>query len=141
MSNAIRAAESEAERTARYMALIGRNPDGSENPSLPQWIDPVNYVDYLLVNYYGGNGDWPHNNFISGRENSPNSEGLKYFPWDTEITFGLGSKRDGNLIEDQNSAANPWYDLRLSRESLLQVEKSLVRQVPTSESKGPFILR
>ena len=127
MSNAIRAAESEAERTARYMALIGRNSDGSENPSLPQWIDPVNYVDYLLVNYYGGNGDWPHNNFISGRENSPNSEGLKYFPWDTEITFGLGSKRDGNLLEDQNGAANPWYDLRLSREFRLLVADRIQR--------------
>ena len=71
----LRDAETEVDRTAIYMATLGRNPDGSRNNELPVWLDPENYADYLIVNYYGGNADWPHNNYYAGRENSPESEG------------------------------------------------------------------
>lgn len=32
-------------------------------------IDPL--IDYMLINFYGGNGDWPHHNWNAVRRREP----------------------------------------------------------------------
>ena len=112
----LRDAETEVDRTAIYMAALGRNPDGSRNNELPVWLDPENYADYLIVNYYGGNADWPHNNYYAGRENSPESEGYKFFVWDSEWSMFLNSIQSTGLVTNRSGIANPFYYLRFSSE-------------------------
>ena len=111
----VRDAETEEQRTAAYMAVLGRNPDGTRNPDLPIWLDEVNYADYLIANYYGGNADWPNKNFYVGRENSPDSEGYKFFSWDAEFTVFLGT-RDKSILLNPGGVAEPAQDLRGSLE-------------------------
>ena len=31
-------------------------------------VDVVNYIDYLIINAWGGNDDWPRKNFWAGRD-------------------------------------------------------------------------
>jgi len=44
---------------ANYFALLGRNADGTLNPSLPVLLDPKELAAYLLVHYYTGHADEP----------------------------------------------------------------------------------
>ncbi|MEM7233837.1 MAG: chitobiase/beta-hexosaminidase C-terminal domain-containing protein, partial [Planctomycetota bacterium] len=38
-----------------FMAIEGKNPDGTRNPELDDLLDVDNYIDYLVVNVWGGN--------------------------------------------------------------------------------------
>lgn len=116
LSRDIRTADTEEERTAAYMLLLGRNADGERNPELEVWLDDVNYIDYLIANYYGGNADWPFKNYYFGRENSPDSEGFKFFVWDAEWSLFLRSNVGTGLITDSRGVAAPFANLRQSEE-------------------------
>jgi hypothetical protein len=66
-----------------YMELQGLNLDGTPDPTTAPLLDVQNYIDYLIVNVWGGNDDWPHNNFWAGRDRSPETtEGFQFFLWD-----------------------------------------------------------
>jgi hypothetical protein len=87
--------------TAAYQMVQGNNPDGTRNPTYPVLLDMNNYVDYMLMNYYIGNTDWPGHNWYAGRpeDSSPttlDSTGFKCFPWDSEMATGLQWAYDPN---------------------------------------------
>ncbi len=68
--------------------LRNNSPNSLSNYQAAQnRINLVNLVDYLLVNIYGSVGDWPHNNWICGRERSTNGK-FHFFVWDAEGGFG-----------------------------------------------------
>lgn len=52
-------------------------------------IDIDNLMDYVLVNFYGGNKDWPGNNGNNMRVSRRNAPGYKWtsFVWDVEWNF------------------------------------------------------
>ena len=60
----------EAGRTARYLELLGRNPDGTPNPAFPVLLDPDNLIDYLLNTFYSGSFDAPMSTFLSNASNN-----------------------------------------------------------------------
>ncbi|MBI5388191.1 MAG: lamin tail domain-containing protein [Verrucomicrobia bacterium] len=65
------------------------------NPAVYQGVarrlDLVNFVDYLLIEIYGANWDWPQNNWRAGRERSTN--GLwRFYCWDVEAAFDIGQR-------------------------------------------------
>jgi len=64
-------------------------------------IDSVNYIDYLLAESYGGNWDWPNNNWYAACERSTNGT-FKFFVWDAE-----GSFYNGNAIDIDSFNQNP----------------------------------
>jgi len=81
---------------ATYMRFQGKNPDGSVNPSYPNYLDVDNLIDYMLTIYWGGNLDAPLSNFLGNT--SPNnafamrsrlgtSGGWKYYQHDAEHTL------------------------------------------------------
>ncbi len=115
-TNAIRTATTEEAKTAAYMAVQGLNPDGTDNPDAPRILDPINYSDYLIANYYGGNADWPFKNYYFGRENSPDSDGFKFFVWDAEWSLLLNSNRTAGLVNNNEGVALPFRDLKTSLE-------------------------
>jgi len=73
---------------AAYLQLQGKNPDGTRNPAYPVLMDVTNYIDYLIVNFWGGNWDWPGKNWYAGRDRSAESSGFKFYIWDYENTMG-----------------------------------------------------
>ena len=74
--------------------MQGNNPDGTPNPAYPDLLDVNNYIDYMLMNFYIGNADWPWQNFYTARQEDPGSTGFKSFPWDSEMALGLSWQRD-----------------------------------------------
>ncbi|MBM3847231.1 MAG: hypothetical protein FJ405_13225, partial [Verrucomicrobia bacterium] len=87
---------SAARTTADYLKLKGLNPDGARNPAFPVYLDAPNYIDYMMVNIWGGNWDWPNKNFWFGRDRTSASTGFKFYAWDFENT--MGNNRDRSPI-------------------------------------------
>ncbi|QDU55036.1 CotH kinase family protein [Aeoliella mucimassa] len=110
-----------SERAAAYQRLQGANPDGSNNPAYEDYLDIDNYIDYLLVNFYGGNVDWPHRNWYAVRERGLDSTGFKFVSWDAESTMNLfGSSINTNRLNVNVEAALPYSYLRNNEEFRIQ---------------------
>lgn len=74
-------------------------------------VNMVNFIDYLLVNIYGCTGDWPHNNWIAGRERSINTANGRwhFFTWDAEGaigSFNLTVVSNNFVVNPQNNGAS-----------------------------------
>jgi hypothetical protein len=100
-----------------YQELQGNNPDSTANPSYPNLLDVTNYVDYLIVNLWGGNWDWPWKNWWAGRERSDNSTGFKFYCWDYENTIGNNL---GRSPLNKNALNNNFSQAGLPHQSLKQ---------------------
>ena len=112
-----------AASNAAYLKLLGRNSDGTNNPDEGSLLDVQNYIDYLIVNFYGGNTDWPHRNYYAAREQGTESTGFKFFAWDTEkiLDHGEGSNLSTNRVNDaRDGAATAFHRLRENAEFRLQ---------------------
>ncbi|MFT5409082.1 MAG: hypothetical protein ACI9NC_001803 [Verrucomicrobiales bacterium] len=69
---------------AAYFAAQGKDPDGSDNPSLPVYLDVDNLIDYMLINFFCGNRDGPLDLGNSGPNNFygiRNREATARDPW------------------------------------------------------------
>ncbi len=75
------------ENNANYKELIGLNPDGTNNPDFPTLIDPVNLADYMIINFFVGNQDWDHHNWVSSYKRTDSEQGFRFFCWDSELTL------------------------------------------------------
>ena len=69
---------------ANYQRIQGKNPDGSDNPAFPAYLDVLNFIDYMILNYYGANWDWDHHNWIAVRNRVLPDKGFRFFIWDAE---------------------------------------------------------
>ena len=103
-----------------FQELQGKNPDGRPNSTYPHLLDTANYIDYLIVNLWGGNWDWPWKNWWAGRERSDNSTGFKFYCWDYENTMGNNLSRSpltkNALNNSFSSAGEPHQSLKLNTE-------------------------
>jgi hypothetical protein len=50
---------------------------------LQQYVDLDNLIDYMIVNHWVGNDDWPQHNWYVIRKRAP-GEGFKFIVWDAE---------------------------------------------------------
>jgi hypothetical protein len=94
-----------------YMQLQGKNLDGTPNPAMPPLIDLTNYIDYIIVNSWAGNWDWPRNNFYAARDRDPlTTTGFHFFNWDGENTMGNNLSRSPLNADVFNPATLPGSD-------------------------------
>lgn len=70
-----------------YMKMQGLNRDGSRNEEYPVLLDVENFIDYMLLNQYGGNGDWDHHNWTAVRRKDKTDKGFQWIPWDSELVL------------------------------------------------------
>jgi hypothetical protein len=73
-----------AEDNTKYFRLLGKNPDGFNNFAYPVYIEPVNLIDYIILNFYGANQDWDQHNWAAGRDRVNGRKGFSFFAWDSE---------------------------------------------------------
>jgi hypothetical protein len=98
---------------AAYQQLQGNNPDGTDNPAYEDYLDIDNYVDYLMVNFFVGNVDWPHRNWYAVRERGLDSTGFKFVSWDAESGMNLfGSNVNTNRLDANVEAAQAYSYLK-----------------------------
>jgi len=72
---------------AAYQKIQGNNPDGSRNNAYEPYLDVENLTDYMLMNFYAGNNDWDHHNWVAARNKVEPDKGFKFFSWDAEHLF------------------------------------------------------
>lgn len=84
-----------------------------------QWVDVENLIDYILLNHYIGNVDWPHKNWYAARQRE-GTEGWKFFAWDSEYTLrGVSDSRvAANSPANRNTPAELFDAARENQEFL-----------------------
>ncbi len=83
-----------------YWRVRGLNPDGSANPSFPDYLDVDNLIVYMLIAYYVGDSDSPVSTFMNPNRpnnmyalfNRLNPGGFSWYRHDAEHSLGA---RDG----------------------------------------------
>ena len=111
------------ESNSDYQAIQGNNPDGTNNPGYENYIDVDQYIDFLIVNFFGGNNDWMSHNWYAGRLRGAESTGWKGYTWDAEWVMGIGSGLSENSVGDTTSSSyllKPYTYLRLNSEFRLR---------------------
>lgn len=65
-----------------------RADDGSDAglAALEAHVDADALIDYMLMNLWAGNDDWPHHNWYAGRERSDDGR-WRFVSWDAEHTL------------------------------------------------------
>lgn len=91
-----------------YQRIQGNDPDGTRNPHYEDLLDVENMIDYMILNFYVGNGDWPGRNWWVGR-NRDNGDGFQFYPWDTETALS-GLNTDRTAVD--SAVARPYAALR-----------------------------
>lgn len=70
-----------------YYRLEGKDADGADNPDAEPLLDVDGFIDYMLLNQYGGNTDWDHHNWLAIRRRGAESRGFHFLCWDSEQIF------------------------------------------------------
>ena len=92
--------------------------DDANYRAVLDYLDVENFIDYMLLNFYGGNNDWDDHNWYAARRRAP-GEGFRFFSWDGERTLEsiTGQNRAGVNQADKPSRiyaqlrANPEFRL------------------------------
>lgn len=84
---------------AAYQKIRGNNPDGTRNPDFEPMVDVVSLADYMILNFYGGNTDWDHHNWVAIRNRVNPDKGFRFFCWDSEY---MVENVNSNIINENN---------------------------------------
>ena len=93
-------ADKDVSDDANYFRLLGKNPDGTDNPEYESYLDIVNFIDYMIIHFYGANWDWDHHNWIAARNRMNPGRGFKFFSWDSEHIL---ENIQSNVLDENNS--------------------------------------
>ncbi len=74
------------------LADDGGLADPARYATMLEFIDPVQFSDYLILNFYAGNTDWPENNWYVGAH-YPAGRNI-FLAWDAEMTWLDGARID-----------------------------------------------
>lgn len=96
------------------LARSGSLSDPDRYRQLADLLDLPAFADYMMVNFYGANADWPHHNWYAARRRTPDGR-WRFFSWDAErILEGLTANRTG--VSDDLSPGIIYARLRTTDE-------------------------
>lgn len=104
-SEMVRMAGKASTTYSEYAKLIGVDSNGNRDEQIEPLLDVDNFIDFMLINQYGGNTDWDHHNWLAFRNRTTGNEGFKFICWDSELIFGEVGE---NILDKVNSGA-PTY--------------------------------
>ena len=102
--------------------IVGRGRDpltDEQYHAAAELLDTEGLIDYILINYYGGNGDWDHHNWYASQ--SPLDGKWRFHSWDAEKfleslsanRLGLGTRNAPTGIH-QRMLYHPEYRLKFA---------------------------
>jgi hypothetical protein len=91
--------------SARYIV------DQNEWNQVAAYLDVDNLIDYMLLNFYGGNQDWDDHNWYSARRRVTGA-GYKFFSWDGERTLETPSGQDRTGVNQADKPSRIYGALR-----------------------------
>lgn len=77
-------------RVLQELAAAGGLADRERYATMLEFIDPIQFSDYILLNWFAGNRDWPENNWYANVR-YPAGRNL-FFVWDAEDTWNAGAE-------------------------------------------------
>ena len=104
--------------TAHSIANAGVSTQAGYD-ALSEYVDIPNLIDYMLVNFYGGNQDWDDHNWYSARRRLP-GEGYKFFNWDAERTLESTTGNNRTGVGQSNKPSRLYSRLRENAEFRLE---------------------
>lgn len=68
---------------------------------MQEYLDIDNYIDYMLLNFYGGNDhDWyPNHNWVASRRRDPSGR-FRFFMWDSDFLNRARLPDGGNTVDN-----------------------------------------
>ncbi|MCA9217457.1 MAG: chitobiase/beta-hexosaminidase C-terminal domain-containing protein, partial [Planctomycetales bacterium] len=101
---------------AMWDVVLDRNlSDDEKYDALLPMLDMDAYIDYMLLNHYGGNADWDDHNWYSMRRRTDDGKWY-FFMWDSEFIF-IGE--NDNMIRTSDG---PRFPARIMRDIADSVE-------------------
>jgi hypothetical protein len=84
--------------------------EGEAYEEVARRLDIKEFIDYLLVEMYSGNGDWPGNNWTLARERSDTGK-FRFYVWDAEMSMESGRLDDSRLgsVRDEWGPISDFY--------------------------------
>ncbi len=95
--------------TANWLA------DDARYALVKEYLDVDNFIDYMLLNFYGGNNDWDDHNWYAARRRAP-GEGYKFFSWDGERTLESATGQDKTGVNQADKPSRIYAQLRANAE-------------------------
>lgn len=96
------------------LAAAGGLAEPEKYDQVKSLLDVPQFVDYLILEWYGGNTDWPQNNWFAAVQNPAGQ--VRYFAWDGELTWVDGAK----VHTGQTNAVGLTNTIKPLFESLIQ---------------------
>ena len=93
-----------AEDDDYYYQLQGKDADGNDDPDQEALLDVDAFIDYMLINQYGGNTDWDHHNWYAIRRRGVDSQGFRFLCWDSELILDNPTE---NVLNTNNGNSYP----------------------------------
>jgi len=97
---------SEGDLTAwnEMLQVVSQAASDTYYARLDTLLDIDAFIDYMLINQYGGNTDWDHHNWYAIRRRGQDSEGFRFVCWDSEIIFESATE---NVLTTHNRGGYP----------------------------------
>jgi len=83
---------------------VAQATDDASYAKLDTLLDIDAFIDYMLINQYGGNTDWDHHNWYAIRRRGNDSKGFRFLCWDSEIIL---ENVNENVVTKNNGQAFP----------------------------------
>ena len=84
--NSGKAIDGTTEAWRKMHDVAGKATPDNVLETLGPFVNLDNLIDYMLVNFYGGNDDWDGHNWYAARKREPGA-GFHFFCWDSERTL------------------------------------------------------
>ena len=104
--------------TAHTIANAGV-ADQAGYDALSEYVDIPNLIDYMIVNFYGGNQDWDDHNWYSARHRVPGA-GYKFFCWDAERSLESTTGHNKTGVGQADKPSRLYSQLRSNPEFRMQ---------------------
>jgi hypothetical protein len=100
--------------------LVNKNMSNPDNyAEIQEYLNIESYIDYVMLSWFGGVGDWPGNNWWGAIRNDP-PEPFEYFLWDAEWSWETTRGHNNGWVAPgfrRNDSGGPtiasiWHSLR-----------------------------
>lgn len=107
--------------------LVKKNmSDPANYTEMKEFLNLDSYIDYLLLSWFGGVGDWPGNNWWGANRNDP-PEPFEYFLWDAEWSWETTRGHNNGWVAPDfrsNRTGGPtiaaiWHSLRVNDDFMM----------------------
>ncbi|MHC4203724.1 MAG: CotH kinase family protein, partial [Planctomycetota bacterium] len=107
--------------------LTNKDMSNPENyAEIQEYLNVESYIDYVMLSWFGGVGDWPGNNWWGANRNEPPGP-FEYFLWDAEWSWETTRGHNNGWVSPNfrsNNSGGPtlaaiWHCLRANNDFMM----------------------